>query len=187
MHMHAFSRQWTADDLQDMPDDGQRYEVIDGELFVTPSPSSDHQRALKDLFLRINEYVERERIGEALFSPSDITFSPRRAVQPDLFVVPLVEGRRLRQFREMKHLLLAVEVLSPSSARLDRVKKRILYREEGVEEFWIVDLDARTFERSTPADARVDVLDASLTWLPNGASKPFELDIADYFARVLDF
>ena len=186
MHMHAFSRQWTADDLQDMPDDGQRYEVIDGELFVTPSPSADHQRALRDLFRRLDEYVERERVGEALFSPSDITFSPRRAVQPDLFVVPFVEGRRPRQFREMKHLLLAAEVLSPSTARLDRVKKRALYREEGVEEFWIVDLDARMFERSTPADSRVDVLDVSLRWFPSGASTPFELDIADYFAKVLD-
>lgn len=186
MHMHALMREWTADDLQDMPDDGQRYEVIDGELFVTPSPSANHQKALSVLFRLIADYVDRERIGDTFFSPSDITFSPRRAVQPDLFVVPLVAGRRPREFRDMKHLLLAVEVLSPSTARLDRVKKRGLYREEGVEEFWIVDLDARTFERSTPADSRVDVLDVSLSWLPKGASTPFELQIPDYFARGLD-
>ena len=186
MHMHAFRRQWTADDLLDMPDDGRRYEVIDGELFVTPSPSADHQRALSHLFRRIAEYVERERIGEAFFAPADMTFSPRRSVRPDLFVVPLVGGRRTREFRDMKRLLLAVEVLSPSTARLDRVEKRGLFREEGVEEFWIVDLDAPTVERSTPIDSRVDVLDLSLTWIPNGASTPFELDIPDYFAAVLD-
>ena len=186
MHMHALGRQWTADDLLDMPDDGQRYEVIDGELFVTPSPAADHQVALSILFRLIADYVERERIGVAFFSPSDITFSPRRSVQPDMFVVPFVEGRRPRKFRDMKHLLLAVEVLSPSTARLDRVKKRVLYREEGVEEFWIVDLDARTIERSTPADARVDVLDAAVGWLPAGASMPFQLDIPEYFGRVLD-
>lgn len=55
-----------------------------------------------------------------------------------------------------------------------------------VEEFWIVDLDARVFERSTPVDSRVDVLDVTLRWLPNGASVPFDLDVPDYFAQVLD-
>jgi Uma2 family endonuclease len=184
--MRAISRQWTAVDLLDIPDDGQRYEVIDGELFVTPLPSADHQEALSVLFRLVADYVDKERVGHAFFSPSEITFSPRRAVQPDFFVVPLIGGRRPREFREMKHLLLAVEVLSPRTARLDRVKKRALYREEGVEEFWIIDLDSRAFERSTPADPRVDVLDVSLTWSPNGASTPFELDIPEYFARVLD-
>src|SRR4029078_8671937 len=78
MHMHAFRRQWTVEDLHDLPDDGQRYEVIDGELFVTPSPSADHQHALSLLFRLIADYLDRERIGHPFFSPSDITFSPRR-------------------------------------------------------------------------------------------------------------
>ena len=186
MHMHAFRRQWTVEDLHDMPDDGQRYEVIDGELFVTPSPSADHQHALSLLFRLIADYVDRERIGHAFFSPSDITFSPRRAVQPDLFVVPLVNGRRPRFFSDMKQLMLAVEVLSPSTAHLDRVKKRKLYREEGVSEFWIVDTDARTFERSTPKDLNVEVLDIAVNWWPQAASAPFVLDVPAYFANVLD-
>lgn len=169
-----------------MPDDGQRYEVIDGELFVTPSPSADHQHALSVLFRLIAEYLDRERIGHAFFSPSDITFSPRRAVQPDMFVVPLMNGRRPRSFSDIKHLMLAVEVLSPSTAHLDRVKKRKLYREERVSEFWIVDMDARTFERSTPTDFNVEVLDIAVTWWPQGASTPFVLDVPAYFAQVLD-
>jgi len=173
MHMHAFRREWTTDDLLDMPDDGQRYEVIDGELFVTPAPSWDHQAALGVLHLRLADYLERERVGYVFFSPADITFSPRRAVQPDLFVVPGVDGRRPRSFSEMRRLILAVEVLSPSTARLDRVKKRKLYRDEGVSEFWIVDMEARTFERSTPSDSNVEVLDAALDWRPKGASTPF--------------
>jgi Uma2 family endonuclease len=77
-------------------------------------------------------------------------------------------------------------VLSPSTARHDRVRKRALYRDEGVPEFWIVDLDARTFERSTPADSRVDVLDERVEWMPHGASTPFVIDVAAYFAEVLD-
>jgi Uma2 family endonuclease len=186
MHMHAFRREWTANELQDLPNDGQRYEVIDGELFVTPARSADHQAALGILYIRLAEYLARERIGYVCFSPADITFSPRRSVQPDLFVVPPVNGRRPRAYSDMKHLLLAVEGLSPGTARLDRVNKRKLYREEGVEEFWIVDLDARTFERSTPADSRIEVLDGGLEWHPHGATTSFVLDVPEYFSELLD-
>jgi len=152
MHMHPL-RQWTAADLLDMPDDGQRYEVIDGELFVTPAPSLDHQAALGALYARLSEYLNRERVGYLFFSPADITFSPRRAVQPDLFVAPPVGDHRPRSYSEITRLMLAIEALSPSTARLDRIVKRNLYREERVAEFWIVDLDARAFERSTPLDS----------------------------------
>jgi Uma2 family endonuclease len=186
MPMPAFRRQWTVDDLQDLPDDGQRYEVIDGELFVTPSPSYDHQTAVAALYRRLAEYLERERIGSVLFAPADVTFSSERLVQPDVFVVPLASGHRPRSFDEVKRLLLAAEVLSSSTARHDRVRKRALYRDEGVPEFWIVDLDARTFERSSPADTRVDVLDTRVEWLPEGAATPFMLDVPAYFADVLD-
>jgi Uma2 family endonuclease len=182
--MHA-RRQWTADDLLDMPDDGQRYEVVDGELFVTPAPSLTHQAALGELYSRLRGYLNRERVGFVFFSPADIRFSPRRAVQPDLFVAPPVDGHRPRSNSEITHLMLAIEALSPSTARLDRIVKRKLYREEGVSEFWIVDLDARAVERSTPLDARVDVFDTSLEWWPQGASAPFTLDITAYFEEVL--
>jgi Uma2 family endonuclease len=186
MHMPAFRRQWTVDDLQDLPDDGQRYEVIDGELFVTPAPSFTHQRALAILYRRIAEYLDRERVGYVLFAPADIIFSPKRGVQPDLFVVPPVDGRPPKSFAEAKRLLLAVETLSPSTARLDRVVKRALYRDEGVPDFWIVDLDARTFERSTPADARVAVHAERIEWMPDGATAPLAIDVAAYFVEVLD-
>jgi Uma2 family endonuclease len=107
-------------------------------------------------------------------------------VQPDLFVVPLVEGRRPERFEDVGRLLLAVEVLSPSTARADRVAKRVLYRDQGVAEYWLVDLEARTVERSTPADARVEVLAEDLTWRVEGAASALEIDLLDYFSRVLD-
>src|SRR5262249_25516251 len=159
MHMPTLRRHWTVDDLDDLPDDGQRYEVIDGELFVTPAPALDHQAAVGTLHRILAGYLERERIGYAFVALADVTFSPARAVQPDVFVVPLVNGRRPRKFADVKRLLLAVEVLSPSTARADRVVKRAMFRDEGVAEFWIVDLDSRTFERSVPDDPRVEVLD----------------------------
>ena len=186
MVMPAFRRQWTVDDLQDLPDDGQRYEVIDGQLFVTPAPSSMHQRALGVLFRLVADYLDREPVGYVYFAPADVTFSSKRGVQPDLLVTPGVDGRAPRSYAELKQLLLAVEVLSPSTARLDRVVKRALYRDEGVPDFWIVDLDSRTFERSTPADARVEVLDERIEWLPTGASASLVIDVAAFFSKVLE-
>src|SRR5690348_7570997 len=134
MHMPASRRQWTVDDLQDLPNDGQRYEVIDGELFVNPAPAIRHQRALGILYRLIADYLNRQRVGYVYFAPVDVIFSPRRGVQPDLLVVPGVDGRSPESFAEAKRLLLAIEALSPSTARLDRVVKRALYRDEGVPE-----------------------------------------------------
>lgn len=186
MGMPNLKRDWTVADRDELPDDGNRYEVIDGELFVTPPPALRHQYAVDVLHRIIAGYVEGQRSAYAFFAPADIVFSPKRGVQPDVFVLPRAAGRRPEQFDDVRRLLLAVEVLSPSTARADRVKKRSLYRDEGVPEYWIVDLDSRTFERSTPGDAKIEVLTDRLEWRPAGASEPLVVDINDYFARVLD-
>ena len=184
--MSALDRNWTVDDLDALPNDGNRYEIIDGELFVTPAPAWAHQHAVGLLYRLLVEYLEREPIGTALIAPADVTFSRSSRVQPDVFVVPLVSGRRPKRFEDVGHLMLAAEVLSPATARADRVRKRSLFRRQRVDEYWVVDLDARTFERSTPADARVDVLVDRIEWKPGAASSPLVVDIPLFFARVLD-
>lgn len=186
MAMPGLRRQWTVADLQSLPDDGRRYEVIDGELYVTPAPAWKHQAAVGDMYRLLDDYLARYRLGCALLAPADVTFSDRRGVQPDLFVVPLVNGHRPERFEDVRRLLLAVEVLSPSTARADRVAKRTVYREEGVAEYWVVDLDARAIERSTPADARIEVLADRLTWSPPDAGEPLVIDVPAYFGRVID-
>jgi Uma2 family endonuclease len=186
MVMPNLKRQWTVADRDDLPDDGNRYEVIDGELFVTPAPAWRHQHAVFALSRLIADYLDRDRLGCAMVSPADVVFSPKRGVQPDVFVVPLVDGRRPQHFDAVKRLLLAIEVLSPATARTDRVVKRTLYRDEHVDEYWIVDLDARTIERSTPTEARPEVLDHRIEWLPAGATGPLVIDLETYFAMVLD-
>jgi Uma2 family endonuclease len=186
MHMPQLARHWTVDDVHALPDDGNRYEVIDGELFVTPAPRWRHQAAVAELYTVIREYLEGERVGYVFFAPADVIFRSTRLVQPDLFVTPLVNGRRPDTFVEAGRLLLAAEVLSPSTARADRVAKRTLFRDERVPEYWIVDLDARTFERSTPRDDRLEVLVDTMVWQPNGAAAPLVIDLAAYFTRVLD-
>jgi Uma2 family endonuclease len=185
MAMPEVKRRWTVAERDQLPDDGNRYEVIDGELFVTPAPAWRHQAAVLELAKLLDSYVGQHGIGVVLPAPADVVFGDDRGVQPDLFVVPLVDGRRPEHFDEVRQLLLAVEVLSPSTARADRVRKRRLYREEGVPDYWIVDLDARTFERTTPADDRLEIVTERLVWKPAGASEALTIDIPAYFEVVL--
>jgi len=182
--MHHLEREWTVDDLASMPDDGNRYEIIDGQLFVTPAPTTRHQRMVGELFAVLHDYLRREPIGVALFAPLDVVYSDRRIVQPDVLVVPKGRGTLPDRFERGQSLLLAVEVLSPSTARADRVSKRRLYAEEGVGEYWIVDLDARVIERSTPADERPELIVDTLLWRPEGAAAPLVIDVPALFAEV---
>jgi Uma2 family endonuclease len=186
MAMPNLKRRWTVAERDELPVDGNRYEVIDGELVVTPAPSLMHQRAIGLLHRIVADYLDREPVGEALFAPADVVFSEERAVQPDLFVLPLAGARRPERFSDVGRLLLAVEVLSPSTARVDRVAKRTLYREEVIDEYWIVDLDSRIIERSTPAEPRPEILDGQIEWRPVGAAGSLTIDLVTYFARVID-
>ena len=87
---------------------------------------------IEALYPQLREYVAQQRLGWAKLSPADIVFSPRRLVQPDLFVVPPQAGGKPRAWAEVKSLLLAVEVISPSTAQADRHRKRVIYQSERV-------------------------------------------------------
>ena len=185
MHM-ALAQDWTVERVRAIPDDGNRYEVIDGELCVTPGPSYDHQSAARFLGERLIPCVEPSRIGFVFLSPIDVEFGPRTMVEPDVAVVPLVNGCRPRHWREAGRLLLAVEILSPGTAARDRGVKRRLYQREGVPEYWIVDLEARLIERWRPGDLRPEVAHARLLWTPEGGAQAHVIDVAALFASVLD-
>ncbi len=184
MGMPQAATPWTAAMVRELPDDGNRYEVVDGELLVTPSPVKLHQRAVGLLLDFLRPYVERNRLGEALPSPADIELDPASLVQPDVFVEGLVEGRLSATWNAGAPLLLAVEVLSPSTARADRTTKRRRYQRADVPEYWIVDLDARTIERWRPGDDRPEVLSETLVWQPAGASAALTVALPPFFARV---
>ena len=186
MGMPAEITEWTAEMARALPDDGNRYEVLDGELFVTPAPKRDHQRLVGELFVRLREYVRQNTLGEVLFSPADIEFSRRRLLQPDLFVVPDTGGAKSREWSDIKTLLLAVEVLSPSTARPDRHRKRLIYQDEGIPEYWIVDGDARLVERWRPEDKRPEILADSIGWHPRSPVSPLVIDLPNVFAEALD-
>ena len=183
MVMPATTR-WTADMVRALPDDGKRYEVIDGELFVTPSPALRHQEAVYEMAIRLGPYVKAHSLGRVIVSPADVTFPDGSLVQPDVFVAPLTEGRRPRDWSDVKTLLLAIEILSPSTARADRLVKLRLFRRQHVPEYWIVDVDARLLERWRPEDERPEILAEQLEWTPDPAHPPLLVDLPAYFRDV---
>jgi len=171
---------YTADMVRAMPDDGNRYEVVYGELLVTPSPRPWHQVVVHRLGVAIAQYLEQESVGVVLASPADISWGPDVLVQPDVFVVPPEEARTL-SWNRMRTLLLVAEVLSPSSTRADRFVKRLRYREAGVPVYWVVDGDDHSVEVWTPADDFPVVERERLAWHPARSSRPFILPLADLF------
>ncbi|MBY0491855.1 MAG: Uma2 family endonuclease [Gemmatimonadaceae bacterium] len=178
-------RLWTAAEVQALPDDPtHRYECVDGELLVSPSPRTPHQSAVMELALALGPWVRESGVGALFSAPSDWVLDLHTVVQPDLYVVPLVDGRRPRTDEERGHPLLFIEVLSPSTARFDRVVKRGRYQRAGIE-YWIVDLDARLVEQWLPADDRPSIHAEALHWQPAGAETPFVLELEAFFAEVL--
>ena len=186
------SQRWTAErvraELVDERRASPRYEFIDGRLLVSPSPAYSHQVAVRELYDLLGPYVRTHGLGEVAWSPSDVEVVPGTMAQPDLYVVPVDEARRLRApgYRAVQQVVLAVEVLSPSSGRMDRVIKRAHYQRAGVPQYWVVDLLTRAFEVSEPGE----ILGARLythqvVWHPTGASEPLVLDVRAYFERVL--
>ena len=119
-------------------------------------------------------------MGEVLASPADISWGPDILVQPDVFVALLAETRT-GDWSRVRTLLLAIEVLSPSTARADRFTKRRLFQEVGVPLSWIVDPDAREAEAWPPATAFPAVERDTLVWHPAGAPAPFTLALDQLF------
>jgi Uma2 family endonuclease len=189
MAMPAVERRWTLREVRALIDENPlltpRYELVDGELLVTPSPVSRHQMAVGRLLIALVTYCDAERVGKALTSPCDVELEEESLLQPDIFVVPAAEWRRLGGGLPVRELSLVVEVLSPSSSRHDRVRKRPVYQ-RNVPEYWIVDLDARLVERWRSGDERPELVTMSLEWRPDGAASPFVLDVERYFTTVFD-
>ena len=182
MVMPAQETHWTLEMLRALPEDGNRYEVLDGKLLVSSAPSLQHQRAVGLLYEILATYTRANGIGETLMSPADIELSPTRSVQPDVFVVPA--DLRPATWNDITRLLLTVEVISPSTARWDRIDKRHAYQDKEIPEYWTVDLDARLFDRWRPADSRPEVLVQTLEWRPVAAVSPLVIDLQKYFAEV---
>jgi Uma2 family endonuclease len=137
---------WRYPDLRLMPEDGQRYEIIDGELVVTPSPTTIHQAISKRIGFQLMLQVEQEGHGIVFYAPVDVRLSDTRVVQPDLLVLrpgrrPFITKRAVECAPD-----LIIEIGSPSTEERDRTTKQKLYASEGVGEYWLVDPEQHTIE-----------------------------------------
>lgn len=175
----TLDRYHTRDEVLALPDDGNRYELVRGELLVSPSPRLRHQAVVGNLFLALTPFVRAHDVGKVFLSPADISWGglPDVLVQPDVFVMARHETR-VEEWVDMRHFHLFVEVLSPTTARHDRFTKRRLYQELRVPLYWIIDPEARRVEVWTPEATWPVIEEESLVWEPMGGVPALRLELA---------
>jgi Uma2 family endonuclease len=139
----------TYQDYAALPDDGRRYELHQGDLSVTPAPGTRHQGAIIALGSRLYEHVRSQGLGKVFIAPTDCILSNVTVVQPDVLYIATDRLSIISERGIEGAPTLVVEVLSPSTARLDRGRKLTLYAEHGVPYYWIVDPESRSVEAYT--------------------------------------
>ncbi len=130
---------WTYEDYARLPEDGLRHEIIDGEHFVSPSPSTQHQHVSKRLQYQLYTKIELAGLGVLFNAPMDVQLSGFDIVQPDIVIILNENVRKITPTKIKVAPHLVVEILSPSTAGNDRNIKKDLYERSGVSEYWIVD------------------------------------------------
>ena len=128
----------TYRDYLRLPDDGLRYEILDGHVVVSPSAGSDHQDVQVGLILELGDRIRRRRRGR-VFADLDCEITPHDIVRPDVLVVLAANAARITKTRVVGTPDLAIEILSPGTAGRDRTKKRRRYEAAGTPELWLVD------------------------------------------------
>jgi Uma2 family endonuclease len=190
MGMVAIRHHWSAAQVRELiaraPLHSPRYELIDGELVVTPSPGVPHQDAQGRLMALLVPYSLRNAFFKVWVSPADIELEEESITQPDIFVLPaeIKTDDSPVTWRDVDRLYLAIEILSPGSMRADRILKRNLYMRTSVAEYWIVDIDAQVIERWKPDVATPEIISETMRWLPAGASEPLEFNVREFFEKV---
>lgn len=164
--------------------EGARYQLIEGDLIVSPAPSRRHQEIVKRILLAIFNFVEPGRFGKVYASPIDVILSEEDTPQPDLVYVSNERADRLVPEGVRGGPDLCIEVLSPATEKLDRGAKRVLYARHGVTEYWIVDAEAnridiyRLQENPSAPERTLSAPESLTTRLFPG----FSLNLTDLFA-----
>ena len=166
----------TIEELLALPESRLRHELLRGEYVMTPMARVVHQLFVQELTRVLDPFVVQHSQLQMFSVGADVYLGPKTLVQPDICVFE-IDGVCPENWRDFPTPLLAVEVLSPGTASRDRGRKREIYQEAGVAEYWIVDIDSRLIERWKPEDERPEILRDTLTWLVglNGPEFTFEL------------
>jgi Uma2 family endonuclease len=179
-------QRWTYSEFARLPSEGStRYEIIDGELVVTPSPTGRHQRIVTDMVTLLNVFVRSHDLGQLFTGPLDVLFAEGDYLEPDILFVrgdraQLVTDRGVEGPPD-----LVVEVVSPSTAARDRGIKLERYRLYGVPEYWVVDPEERTVEvwdlaNEANEPARHGSAE-TLRWTPDQGGATLEIELAELF------
>jgi len=175
----------TYEDYCRMPS-GNRYELVEGDIRMTPSPSVFHQRISRRIEKVLLEWVERHELGEVLHAPIDVVLSEHNVVQPDILYVARERLGIIKEANIQGAPDLVVEILSPSDAEWDRVTKRRVYARFGVREFWIVGPEGRNIEVCVFRDCELKTFQVYPpgTRLSSPLLNDFTLDVAEVFREV---
>ena len=172
------TRGWTRADLQRLPNDGNRYEVLDGALLVTPQAAFAHQEVATRILMALRAYCAAHAIG-VVVGPGSVPHG-KSELQPDVQVIPGTPSLTAK-WASLPRPLLVVEVLSESTSGRDLGIKRDAYLRWGIPEYWAVDIDARRVWVSRANAAAATAVDDMLRWQPAGALPGLELRLDELF------
>src|SRR5699024_3456521 len=145
----------TYDDYRNLPDDGKRYEIIEGRLLMTPAPHTIHQRILGKLYKSISNYTEEQNIGEIFIAPVDVILSMTNVVQPDLMFIAKERSHIITEKNVVAAPDLVAEITSESTKVRDQTTKKALYEKYGVKEYWIIYPDDEKVEQFILQDEKL--------------------------------
>lgn len=178
-------RPQTWEDLWAIPEDGNRYELMDGEIVVSPPPRRKHQEVAGVFYVFLHDHVEAENLGTVYFAPADVRTSPHDTVQPDLF---FIRRERLHIYRPDGVMEeppdLVVEILSPSTRARDLVRKAAWYARAGVPEYWTVDPDTPELRIRVLRNGRYDEVEPRDGILHSTVLPKLTIDVAALFADL---
>ncbi|HKJ67960.1 MAG TPA: Uma2 family endonuclease, partial [bacterium] len=135
----------------------KRYEIIEGELYVTPAPDTRHQKLIVRLTLAPGNEIEKNKLGHVFVAPTDVVLSMTNVVQPDLCVIASDRSRIITRANIVEAPDLVIEVLSESTVAVDRGAKKTLYEQYAVREYWIVDPRAGALEQYVLGEESLDL------------------------------
>ncbi len=182
MLMARSTSAWTLAELDRLPDDGNKYELVDGALFVTPAPSTAHEQLSAVLHAMLSPYVRKNGLGH-VYTPRAVIRIGGSEVEPDLMVRPAT-AILPTSWAEMPTPSLVVEILSGTTRRRDTEQKRAFYLRIGVQEYWIVDRWSRNIRVVRPDTADV-VAETMLEWQPHRTPDTLRINVKAFFVEAL--
>lgn len=184
MEANRTRTRWTYAEFARLPSEGAvRHEVIDGELYVTPAPSTGHQRVVGRLFTLLHRFAENNALGEVFVGPLDVLFAEGDYLEPDILFVDSEKAGLISDRGVEGPPDLVVEVTSPSTTARDRGIKLERYRLYGVAEYWVVDRESGTidvWDLATGAEEPIVLgVEDVLPWTPVRGAETLEIDVGE--------